>query len=393
MTERFAAISTGNTKPLLGALGTACDGIEAGWPAILGEALRPPGVPGPVAGKLDEIAERNVTRRQIRFPKLFSNPAVAGLYRAIYRARARLAYRHLHRALAADRSRVVLVFNGYLAPNAVLALAAEQLSMKRLFLENGFYPGTMQADPKGINALSTLPRDAGFYDRLPEETLGDGWPENFEIRRSKLKDGNAPADPGTLPEAYVFVPFQVPSDMQILALSRWIGSMVQLHGEIAALADAFPDRHFVIKEHPSFPLSIQGVVRPHSRIHFANSGNTRALIEGADAVITVNSTVGLEALTLGKKVITLGDAHYAIDGIVLPAGDRAGLHDAFAKLDAWRPDDDRRQRFIRFVFNRFLVPITRTAPGGNARALLSDRAAGRDAYSKALAGKNGATKS
>jgi len=389
MTQRFTAISTGNTRPLLDALGPACDGIEAGWPAIVGEALGPSGVTATVAAKLDEIAERNVTRRRIRFPKLFSNGAVAGLYRAIYRARTRLAYRHLHRALAADTSRAVLVFNGYLAPNAVLALAAEQLSMTRLFLENGFYPGTMQADPEGINALSTLPRDAAFYDGLAEETLGDRWPDDFEIRKSKLKDGNAPAAPEDIPEAYIFVPFQVPSDMQILALSPWIGSMVQLHDEIAALAEAFPGRHFVIKEHPSFPLSIQDVVRPHSHIRFANSGNTRELIEGADAVITVNSTVGLEALTLGKKVITLGDAHYAIDGIVLPAGDRAALHAAFAKLDGWTPDDDRRRRFIRFVFNRFLVPLTRTAPGKNALAILQERAAGRDAYSRALAGKGG----
>lgn len=390
MTQRFAAITTGNTQPLLDALGSACDGIEAGWPAIIGKALRPSKATAAVAGRLDEIAERNVTRRRIRFPRLFSNAAVAGLYRALYRARARLTYRHLHRALATDPSRVALVFNGYLAPNAVLALAAEELSMKRLFLENGFYPGTMQADPRGINALSTLPREAAFYDRLPEETLGGGWPGDFEIRKSKLKDGNSPAAAKALPESYIFVPFQVPSDMQILALSPWIKSMVQLHGEVAALADAFPERRFVIKEHPSFPLSIQDVVRAHSHIHFANSANTRELIEGADAVITVNSTVGLEALTLGKKVITLGDAHYAIDGIVLHAENRAALHDALAKLDEWEPDDERRRRFIRFVFNRFLVPLKRTAPDKDALAILSDRAAGRDAYSRALASDNGA---
>jgi capsular polysaccharide export protein len=390
MSQRFAAISTGNTRPLLDALGPACDGIEAGWPAVLGATFSRSGMSAAVADKLDAIAERNVTRRRIRFPKLFSSPAVAGLYRAIYRARARLAYRHLRKALAADRSRVVLVFNGYLAPNAVLALAAEELSMKRLFLENGFYPGTMQADPGGINALSTLPRDAAFYDGLPDDVPGDDWPEDFEIRKSKLRDGNAPATADNLPDSYIFVPFQVPSDMQILALSPWIGSMTQLHDEIAALAEAFPDRHFVIKEHPSFPLSIQEVVRPHSRIHFANGGNTRALIEGAEAVVTVNSTVGLEALTLGKKVITLGQAHYNIDGLVLHADNRSALHDAFAKLDGWQPDDLRRRRFIRFVYNRFLVPLTRTAPGKDALPVLQDRAARRDAYSQALAGGQGA---
>ncbi|QKV18814.1 nitrogen fixation protein FixF [Oricola thermophila] len=377
MTMRFAAIPTGNTRPLIDALGPACDAVEAASGSMSGD------IAPDLAARLDAIAERNVTRRRIRFPRLFANPLVAGAYRAIYRRRARRIYGAFHRALAADTSRTVLVFNGYLAPNALLALAAEQLSMKRLFLENGFYPGTMQADPEGINALSTLPRAAAFYDGLPEDVPGDGWPEDFEVRKSKLKDGTAAAD--ELPNNYVFVPFQVPSDMQILALSPWIDSMVKLHGEIAALADAFPERRFVIKEHPSFPLSIQQVVPRHSRIMFANGGNTRRLIEGAEAVITVNSTVGLEALTLGRKVITLGEAHYNIDGLVLHAGSRAELHEAFARLDAWQPDEDRRRRFIRFVFNRFLLPFGRTAPGDKALAILTERATGRDAYSRALA--------
>jgi capsular polysaccharide export protein len=380
MNTRFAAISTGNTRPLMSALGSACDGIEAGWPAIAGEVLHRTEVTSATKKKLDEIAERNVTRRRIRFPKLFSNPAVAGLYRAIYRTRARLTYRHLHRLLAADASRVVLVFNGYLSPNALLALAAEDLSMNRLFLENGFYPGTMQADPAGINALSTLPRGAAFYDALSDADCGDGWPDAFVTRRSKLKDGNAPTDATDLPDSFIFVPFQVPSDMQILALSPWIEDMAHLHGEIVALADAFPDRQFVIKEHPSFPLSVQERVSVHPRIHFANSGTTRELIEAADAVITVNSTVGLEALTLGQKVITLGDAHYNIDGIVLHAGDRQQLHDAFSKLESWSPDAGRRERFIRFVYNRYLLPLNREAPGPEAAKLIEDRAAGADRY-------------
>ena len=247
MSVRFAAISTGNTRPLIDALGAQCDAIAIRLTALLGEALRPSNVTVSVAARIDDIAERNVTRRRIRFRRLFSNGAVASVYRAIYRGRARLAYRYFHRLLSSDPDRTVLVFNGYLAPNALLALAAEQLAMSRLFLENGFYPGTMQADPKGINALSTLPRDAAFYDSLTEDALGNGWPNDFEIRKSKLRDGAAKAAQADFPEAYIFVPFQVPSDMQILALSSWIGDMTQLHGEIAALADAFPGRHFVIK--------------------------------------------------------------------------------------------------------------------------------------------------
>jgi capsular polysaccharide export protein len=384
---RYVAISTGNTRPLIDVLGHACDAIDTSLGTAISTrfpAKAPSADMRAHAVELDAIAERNVTRRRIRFPGLFGNPAVVGLYRAYYRAQVRLLFRHIQSELARDTERTVLVFNGYLAPNALLALAARSLSMPRLFLENGFYPGTMQCDRTGINALSTLPRDAGFYDRLSDDDCGEGWPDAFVTRKSKLKDGNAPTSVPGLPDNYIFVPFQVPSDMQILALSPWIGDMMQLHAEIAALANAFPDRSFVIKEHPSFPISIQDRVARHPRIIFANSATTSDLIEDADAVITVNSTVGLESLTLGRKVITLGEAHYNIEGLVLNAPGREALHEAFSGIDGWTPDETRRQRFIRFVNNRYLIPVSREKPGAEAPAFVDARAQGTDIYSRLI---------
>lgn len=41
------------------------------------------------------------------------------------------------------------------------------------------------------------------------------------------------------------------------------------------------------------------------------NANTFNLIENAEYVITINSTVGLEAMICGKKVIILGDAIYS----------------------------------------------------------------------------------
>jgi len=338
-----------------------------------------------MTGQLAEVAARNLTRRRIRFPALYGLPPVAAAYAALHRLEMRAVYQYILGKLHCDTTRTVLIFNGYLAPNALLALAAQTLSMRCLYLENGFFPETMQCDPAGINALSTLPRDAAFYDGLSEADCGDGRPKSFVVRRSKLKDGGAAGASRTLPERYVFVPFQVPSDMQILALSPWIRDMIHLYEEIAALAEAFPERHFVIKEHPSFPLSVQGRVRAHPRIHFANGAVTSDLIEGAAAIITVNSTVGLEALTLDRKVVTLGEAHYNIDGLVLHATDRTALRDAFARLDMWQPDAARRERYIRFVYNRFLIPLSRERPGPDAERIIGRRAAGDDAYMRALA--------
>ncbi|MBU8909558.1 capsular polysaccharide export protein, LipB/KpsS family, partial [Desertibacillus haloalkaliphilus] len=48
---------------------------------------------------------------------------------------------------------------------------------------------------------------------------------------------------------------------------------------------------------------------------FVKKYNIHQLIEKALAVVTINSTVGIEALAHHKRVITLGQALYNIEGI------------------------------------------------------------------------------
>ncbi|MEL6203148.1 MAG: nitrogen fixation protein FixF [Pseudomonadota bacterium] len=376
---RFAVIETENTAPLIAAMGSDCDVLKVEATGAI-QAL----------DALTYIAERNAMRRAIRYPKFFGNAFIKSAYKLIYKRKISRQYGALYSQLAADTSRTALIFNGFLAPNALVDMAAQSLGMNCLYVENGFFPGTLQADRSGINGLSSLPRDAAFYDALSETNAGHDWPADFEVRQSKLQEKEAD---GALPERYVFVPFQVPSDMQILALSPWIDDMKALYAQIHELASANPSQHFVIKEHPSFPLSIQGQVQTLPNIHFANHAVTRDLLDKSDAVVTVNSTVGLEALVLGKKVITLGNAHYAIDGLVLQADDSAMLHSKFAMLYNWTPDAERREKFIRFVFNRFLIPGDRKAPTNETVLALTARALGQDAYSKLIAGQSNVTSS
>jgi len=50
-------------------------------------------------------------------------------------------------------------------------------------------------------------------------------------------------------------------------------------------------------------------------IEFLKTGNTKEIIRDSEMVITINSTVGLEAIETYKPVICLGRAFFAIDGI------------------------------------------------------------------------------
>ena len=77
-----------------------------------------------------------------------------------------------------------------------------------------------------------------------------------------------------LPDHYIFFPFQIPSDQQIRVHSRWIKTMDDFMNLIISFAAKYPDKNFVIKEHPSFKQSIAGKYPPRKNILFANGNST-----------------------------------------------------------------------------------------------------------------------
>ncbi len=329
--------------------------------------------------ELNELAERNLRRRQIRFPTFFVNPLIAWVYRKVSRIQCRLLFSAFEVGLEVNPQANVLVYNGYLMPDSVLATAGARHQRPTAFLERGFFPNTVQCDRLGINYLSSLSQDPRFYQTLDPDTLG-AKPTTLVKRQSKLK----PGETTSLPSRYIFVPFQVPSDMQILALSPWIGDMEQFYEVIADLAERDETLEFVIKEHPSFPLSIREKIKAHNRVHFANHHDTQALIEGADAVITINSTVGLEALLLEKRVVTLGLAPYAVPGIVLTATNSAELQTAVVTLQNWQPDEALRDRVLRYVYNVFLLHGELKHPAAALPSLIRARINGCDQHGQSL---------
>lgn len=358
MTRHWLKLDTGVVKHFDGALGALSDSVNTspleslreiasrqGWSGVLsavGLALRNP-AHSFVAGNLD--------RKRIRLPHIFGNAVIGGLYGWLKAVEARLLEQRLTLRLTDDADRAALIYNGSLYPESVLAHIARRLDRDCLFIEAGFFPGTLQIDPLGLNAANTVPRDPSFYLDTAVDFAAEGLPDVLHRRPTKAKG----ADPVPLPQHYVFVAFQVPSDMQVTLHSPWIRDMHQFHAEIRAAADRHPDLTFVIKEHPSFPLSVQPDVDPHPRVIFANANVTRDLIEGAQTVITLNSTVGLESLLLDRSVIILADACYDIDGLVLRARDRAGLDAALKQLNHWSPDKRLRKQVLGWLWNRYLV--------------------------------------
>lgn len=372
---RYRKLGTSALSGFEPILGAECETVPTGTLSVLRGLARHIGTGGVVKSALRALwrgdadpavralVAGNLTRKRIRLPALFNRRAVAAVYGHFKGAEAALL-RDLLR-LGARKGRVDIIFNGSVYPESVLAAVADPEA--RLFVEAGFLPQTLQIDPMGLNGANSVPRDPAFYLDTNTDFAALGLPET--IGRRPPKSRHAPI---TLPDRFVFVPFQVPSDMQITLHSPWVRDMGHFLAILRETADRNPTEVFVVKEHPSFRASVIGLFPPHPRILFANGNVTGDLIAASRAVLTINSTVGIEALQAAKPVITLGTACYDITGLTLRARDAASLDAALAQHD-WRPDEKLRRQFLGFLRNVYLVRGTAGQPPENLSAALETR--------------------
>jgi len=302
---------------------------------------------------LSGISSEDVEKITWFYMQLNDRRQAGFLYRLVLSFRVRLYFARYYAFFAAIPEKYFAVWNGYYLPDKALVLAGQCWGKTPIYFENGLLPDTTTVDVKGVNFANSMPRDRSFYDVLE-------LPESYD-KYARLKP-RAPVksvrfEKIALPKRYIFVPFQVETDTQIIVYGGWIRNMRQLFQEIAnALQSVDEDVAFVFKEHPSSHEEYPDLHQlQNQRLIFANGNDTEELITQSEAVITVNSTVGIEALLFGKKVITLGQAFFTIDGLVQHGGSSAQLMDCLAGLPAWQPDAQLVEKFLWYLRERYLV--------------------------------------
>lgn len=264
--------------------------------------------------------------------------------RALLGRRAVWDYHCWYRHLKNNRPDVIACWNGNAPSYRAARLAANKLGISCFAFENGPLPNTTTCDARGVNARNSLPRNPAAYRQY------SGPLEPAEIAE-RAHHANTPKAI-RLPERYIFAPFQVHEDTQLLAYSPEIPDMQTFFDWLSHAADTL-NGTIVVKQHPSCKQRYEFA---HPRIVFANGNNTESLIQLSDAVITVNSTVGLEAIALQKPVITLGAAFYNIAGLTLHANTKSDLVKQLEKVDEWQFDEPLRQGFLRYVRQHYLLP-------------------------------------
>ena len=269
-------------------------------------------------------------------------------YKEFIKFQAPLIYCFYKNQIKKYNPEAIAIWNGIKYPQFMLSNLAKELNIKTIFFENGFLPNTTQADCKGINALNSLPRNRKFYENLDyyKKPLPDKLIPRNPVRKLK-------GDEVDLKRDYVFVPFQVNYDSQIIKFSPWIKSMEEFFNIINEIAADF-NLDFIIKVHPSDKTDYSNL-KTNKNVLFATNP-TDELIKNAKAVITINSSVGIESLLFEKKVITLGDAFYNIEDIVKHAGNKNELIGILKNLNSWKIETKLIKNFLGYLYYEYLIP-------------------------------------
>ena len=301
---------------------------------------------------------------------------------------------------------ILLCHNDTRWQHAYALEAARRLQLPAFVFELGlFRPNTITMDPEGVNAANSVPRTSSFYRGFSTEKkvndeqtdspistkkrnliiaffllfykagkiLGLNAPENKVIRlrdyaaRFKASYGKRRRDsaPVTLPRRFFFIPFQVVNDSQTLLYSPY-RDMDTMAEDVIRAVKAFNKRRApeervaaVFKEHPmdrgavSYE-TLREKYRDDEEVCILSEGDINDLIDRSRGVVTINSTVGLDAISRGQKVMCMGRAFYAIDGIALQSSPQTLAEDLEA-FEAFTPDRDVVRGFLHFLKDEYSV--------------------------------------
>ena len=301
-----------------------------------------------------------------------------------------------------------IVLFGDRRPVHASAITCAKLSRARIhvFEEGYFRPHWITLERGGVNGFSALPRDPNWYlrtaARVPEvlfqrvhtplsvrafhdiayhlANIGNfvcftnyrthrphnasveyaGLAKRFALLRFRENSDSAICNQlvhGKTP--FFLLPLQLDSDAQIREFSVFSGMEEVISKVLKSFARAAPsDAHLLIKNHPldtgfvnytSIIARISTECSIVDRVHFVETGDANPLLDHAQGVVLVNSTVGTAALDAGRPIKTLADPIYNLPGLTFQ-----GELDDFWKRGE-RPDVQLTAAFRKIVIHTTLV--------------------------------------
>ncbi|MCV9884492.1 capsular polysaccharide export protein, LipB/KpsS family [Metabacillus halosaccharovorans] len=300
---------------------------------------------------------------------------------------------------------LIVIWNDTFMYDSIAKQFASENGINTLIFEDGiFRPNTITIDPKGVNYGNSVPQDPQYYRQLNLEKIVDETKsEIYQIEKptnikkfyiyerildsfhtwlikdqlnlniifetiphklsrvvKKIVNKKNKTKDIKLPEEYIFVPFQVHDDSQVILNSPQIENMEELvkviNHELKLYNKLFNKQLVaVFKEHPADYgrvdySDIYNLYKKERHLLFLKEGDTKKIVENCTLVITINSTVGIEALQSYKPVITLGNAYYNIKGVCNYCSNHRDLHNNINSVSIDKDLVDRFLNYLRYIY-------------------------------------------
>jgi capsular polysaccharide export protein len=158
----------------------------------------------------------------------------------------------------------------------------------------------------------------------------------------------------TYPNNIISLILQVPVDAQMIVHSPNYDSFYTM---LVDVYNNIPSNYnLVVREHPgnkgNYDRRIYNFIKNHERVYLINEGGLDTLLKKSELIILNNSTVGIEALTYYKTVITLGKAYYNRENVVYNLKKKENLNLLIKKALEKGTNEESINKFLyNFIFN------------------------------------------
>ncbi|BCM24242.1 capsular polysaccharide export protein, LipB/KpsS family [Methyloradius palustris] len=295
---------------------------------------------------------------------------------------------------------LIVMWNGQDFVARTISEIARKRNIKCIYMENGYFPGTLQADTEGVNSAASVAKldfdeikeiqntaasavsndlkvelirstpltkselvpnslrrilNPNFYKTYPE-LRGSSllWGKFLNERRKRI-----PFDQIELPQQFAFIPLQVHDDTQILLNSPLFDNPKDfiIHCYTAIREALGSDYPIVVKEHPEdiFRYSYDDIRQKFPDIIWIKNFPIDDIVSKSTFIMVVNSSVGLQAIKLLKPTIVFGESIYSKPEICYYISDKSETKEKILKAVS-RMDDEMESNiklYINFIENKF----------------------------------------
>ena len=275
----------------------------------------------------------------------------------------KLLYAHLFRLYSQEpENTVVIIWNGLKTVSYIAKQAALNAKVKHiLYTELAPFKNRFTIDPQGVNYNNSLPRSADYYiewfkEKQSKAAVIQQVKSQIQQRKpSGQYKATITSNEYSVDSPFIFVPLQVPKDTQLDVFGNTVKSNKDTVKLIQNAIEHLPSSwHVRIKQHPS---SIDNKEIDETsldpRIVMDNQTDTFEQLNKSKAVLTVNSSVGLEAFFFNKPVAVIGQAFWSFDELTYSAETQDKMNAFFQKVDTLNFDKIGREAFLTYLLTEY----------------------------------------